>query len=1388
MQKGGSLNVDEAYSVVVDNFGNSYATGYFTGTATFGTTSLTSSGSSDIFIAKINSTGVYQWALKAGGTGNDRGLSIALDGSNNVFVTGYFNGSADFSATTLTSSGLQDMFIAKYSTAGVLSWAVRAGGTDSDIGNGICVDNSGNVIVTGEFKGISSFGPSSLTSVNGSTDVFITKLNGLGVFQWTQQGSGTGTNRGIDIGCDASGNVYATGQFSENFTFDVLHTNTMFNVVYLVKFNSAGVEQWFKTIGGGTSVFAYDLDVNSSGNIFIAGDFTGNLTFFNSTNTTLTTTYSNEIFVAKYANSGTTLWASKSGSNSAVSARGVAADASGNVFVVGQFECAFDEYMEEYGDAIFNSVGYEDIFISKFNSSGVWSYSKHIGSRNEDYGLGIDINSSGQAIFAGSFKSGLSIPTSSNFINSNLSNWSSANCASNNGYCGDPDYGTFHKMTSIGNSDIIIANCFDPNRDPYDYYQRSGNGCIRDIVSGCINTGCPDTVSNCNSALVTAFPITCSNVGPSIVFNWSNGASGTTVNQTFFASSGYKWVDFTTKDGCFTHRDSIYVNIFPNPPKPFIEDDVVINTPTPFPVQIDVCIPDTVKLTGSNFTGNNILWTGTGLPPSGVQDSILYVTETGVYTFTVVNAYGCSSQSSVPVTFFDPLDSFELRANLPDTVYICENVPYQIILFDSVDNPLGVPICFTDSQPYINTTINYTPANWTVFETCETFFDVSAIDTGWFSFDITLIRTIPCDTDTFYLSDSIYFVPFPAPQSGQFSIEMIGSQYFCPGGSVMQYGSGSNNYTWTGPSVNGLTNDSLFISTAGTYSISSILYDTNIYGCVDSATASAIKLITQKPQPLVTSTSLFLCPNDTVWLTVANSGASQGFFWEGPNGPIPGDSSSIIATNAGTYFCVVNDTDSCDLSSNSIILTQYTTPSLASGGNLTICDGDSVILNVVSSAGSQIEWLPPLSGSGTSQTVYEPGIYTCKIVSCGIETFASIEVFPSYVESEITPSGILCFDSTITLYGTVGMSTYQWSGSPSGADSLVISSAGTYTLTTTDSTGCSKVSDPITITITQEPTQISISGYPVFCNGDSITLFGNSNMNNYLWLPIGDTTQNITTFEAGIFTLRTVDSNGCKGSSEPLRVSIPDTIAPFNISSDLDFCEGDSVDFRARRGGMAEYLWLPDSAVGRTITLTQTGKYSLITTDTFGCLAWSDSVSVYVQPNEIDKPFGDDTLICAGSVASLSALNNIGTLKWSERAFGNVINEGEFFKTPALYQSTPYYVWSDFELCRGDTGIIYVTTMDCETAFIPNVFTPNGDGYNEYFTIRLNEIQCFHMDIYNRWGVKLFETDSVEPGWDGTIQNDGNPAPEGTYYYVVDFCRFNGTKGDLKGSLTLIRN
>lgn len=233
MQRGGSLNVDEGLDVVVDDDGNSYATGYFSGTADFGNTNLSSSGSTDIFVAKLDEDGEYLWAVKAGGSSTDRGLSIALDDSNNVVITGFFNGTASFGSTSLTAAGQQDIFIAKYSTGGSLQWATRAGGTDSDIGSGIAVDNSNNIVVSGEFKGSSTFGTTTLTSQNASTDVFITKLNPGGSFAWTQQGSGDQTDRGIDVGCDGSGNIYTVGSFSDTFSFDVVHNNQMFNAVYV---------------------------------------------------------------------------------------------------------------------------------------------------------------------------------------------------------------------------------------------------------------------------------------------------------------------------------------------------------------------------------------------------------------------------------------------------------------------------------------------------------------------------------------------------------------------------------------------------------------------------------------------------------------------------------------------------------------------------------------------------------------------------------------------------------------------------------------------------------------------------------------------------------------------------------------------------------------------------------------------------------------------------------------------------------------------------------------------------------------------------------------------------------------------------------------------------
>src|SRR5690606_21256402 len=121
-------------------------------------------------------------------------------------------------------------------------------------------------------------------------------------------------------------------------------------------------------------------------------------------------------------------------------------------------------------------------------------------------------------------------------------------------------------------------------------------------------------------------------------------------------------------------------------------------------------------------------------------------------------------------------------------------------------------------------------------------------------------------------------------------------------------------------------------------------------------------------------------------------------------------------------------------------------------------------------------------------TVYGPGTYTCKITSCGIVSYVSIDVVASDVFAEITSGGPLCIGETSTLHGNGGMMAYEWSPGGQTSQDITISGEGTYTLTTTDSNGCSAVSEPFTVAIDQVPTVIGLDGYTTFCEGDSVEL------------------------------------------------------------------------------------------------------------------------------------------------------------------------------------------------------------------------------------------------------------------------------------------------------------
>jgi len=173
----GGINADGGSSIAVDTTGNIYLTGYFNTTAYFGNLALTSSGGYDTFAAKLDSTGNWLWARKAGGAGFDEGLGISLDANSNVFLSGRFTGTVNFGSTTLTSasSDSSDAFLGKLNSAGDWQWAAQAGGIGPDIGYGVVAHGDSEALLCGYFTDSSDFSGTILTSA-GLSDAFFARI------------------------------------------------------------------------------------------------------------------------------------------------------------------------------------------------------------------------------------------------------------------------------------------------------------------------------------------------------------------------------------------------------------------------------------------------------------------------------------------------------------------------------------------------------------------------------------------------------------------------------------------------------------------------------------------------------------------------------------------------------------------------------------------------------------------------------------------------------------------------------------------------------------------------------------------------------------------------------------------------------------------------------------------------------------------------------------------------------------------------------------------------------------------------------------------------------------------------------------------------------------
>ena len=374
-------------ALTVDESGNVYTTGTFSGTSDFdpgaGTYNLTSVGPSDIFVSKLDSSGNFAWARQlSGSTGGETSESVALDNSGNVYTTGSFEGTADFdpSAGTynLTSAGLYDIFVSKLDSSGNFVWARRIGDLGQDQAQSVAVDDSGNVHTIGHFQGTVDFDPGAgtynLTIVGGYSDFFVSKLDTSGNFAWARRIGSTGTEYGDSVALDNSGNVYTTGSFQETADFDpgvgtYNLTSTGSDDIFVSKLNSSGNFVWARRMGGTLEDNGHSIVVDGSENVYTTGRFEGTADFDPGVGSyDLTCDIIETVFVSKLDASGDFLWAVRvSGAffGAASSAVSVSLDASGNVYTTGDFSGMVLDFDPGAGTCNLTSAGDNDIFVLK---------------------------------------------------------------------------------------------------------------------------------------------------------------------------------------------------------------------------------------------------------------------------------------------------------------------------------------------------------------------------------------------------------------------------------------------------------------------------------------------------------------------------------------------------------------------------------------------------------------------------------------------------------------------------------------------------------------------------------------------------------------------------------------------------------------------------------------------------------------------------------------------------------------------------------------------------------------------------------------------------------------------------------------------------------------
>ena len=756
---------------------------------------------------------------------------------------------------------------------------------------------------------------------------------------------------------------------------------------------------------------------------------------------------------------------------------------------------------------------------------------------------------------------------------------------------------------------------------------------------------------------------------------------------------------------------------------------VSANGPTEF------CMGGSVVLTSTDAA--SYVWS-----PNGETTQSITVAEQGTYFVTVTDANGCVGISNPVAVTVNPNPVPEITADGPLT--FCEGGQVALIA--------------SDAASYV-----WSPNG----ETTQTIV-VSASG----AYSVAVIDANGCSGVS--AAVDVVVNPNPVPV-----ISASGPLSFCTGGSVTLTSSASDMNMWM---PGGETTQSITVSASGDYSV--MVMDAN--GC-EGTSAPVTVTIVAAPVPVVSIDGpATFCEGESVTLI---SSSATGNVWS-PNGET---TQSIVVSAAGSYYVTVTENGCVGVSAPiDVVVNPNPTPVVASDGPLTFCQGGSVTLT--SSPAASYLWSP--NGETTqSITVADPGSYYvivfdengCRGVSAPVSVIINSNPVPV-----ITADGPItfCEGGSVTLTSS-SANGYSWSNGAT-TQSITVTSTGDYKVTVTDANGCSGSSDIIHVEVNSAVVvSVTANGPVEFCEGASVTLTANaSNAASYQWYLNGDAIAgangtSIVVTNAGDYYVVATTQNGCTGTSPITLVHVGEVPNAY-AGMDEIICPGESVTLTATGG--ENFLW-SNGATTQSISVSpeEATDYTVSVSNPFCGQTDVDTVSVSVAELPIAAIHASDNPSLGNPVnfTDVSGDNSIVSWFWD---FG----DGNSAATQNTHHTYDFEdVFTVILTVENQYGCSASDTVEVEVEqiiLIPNIITPNNDGFNDALGVKNNGVDDYGITIFNRWGQIVYEREAREINWDGRT-NSGVELEEGTYFYILKVNNPSGSLGSWEqtGFITLVR-